>query len=147
NHERVTRFATPQPELLKRLQAALPANRILSRAIDRLARASDASMYRIVPEVVVRPRDVSDVRTILEIARALKQPVTYRAGGTSLSGQAVGNGILVDLSLDWGRFRIEESGARVWAQPGVIGGLLNRALAAHSRRIGPDPASIDAAMI
>ena len=104
-------------------------------------------MYRIVPEVVVRPRDASDVRTILDIARALKQPITYRAAGTSLSGQAVGGGILVDLSLDWGRFKIEDAGARVWAQPGVIGGLLNRALAPHGRRIGPDPASIDAAMI
>lgn len=115
--------------------------------MDRLARASDASMYRIVPEVVVRPRDASDVRKILDIARALAQPVTYRAAGTSLSGQAVGRGILVDLSLDWGRFRIEEAGASVWAQPGVIGGILNRALAPLGRRIGPDPASIDAAMI
>lgn len=143
----MTRFAPPEPELLKRLQAALPAGRILSRPIDRLARASDASMYRIVPEVVVRPRDASDVRKVFEIARALHQPVTCRAAGTSLSGQSVGNGILVDLSLDWGRFRIEGDGATVWAQPGVIGGLLNRALAPKSRRIGPDPASIDAAMI
>jgi D-lactate dehydrogenase len=143
----VTGLAVPHPELLKRLQGALPASRILARPIDRLARASDASMYRIVPEVVVRPRDASDVRAILDIARALKQPVTYRAAGTSLSGQAVGSGILVDLSLDWGRFRIEEGGNSVWAQPGVIGGLLNRALVPHGRRIGPDPASIDAAMI
>ena len=104
-------------------------------------------MYRMVPEVVVRPRDTSDVRTILDIARALGQPITYRAAGTSLSGQSVGGGILVDLSLDWGRFRIEDAGARVRAQPGVIGGLLNRALASQNRRIGPDPASIDAAMI
>jgi len=104
-------------------------------------------MYRVVPEVVVRPRDASDVRKILEIARALSQPLTYRAAGTSLSGQAVGGGILVDLSLDWGRFRIEDEGTRVWAQPGVIGAHLNRALAPHGRRIGPDPASIDAAMI
>jgi D-lactate dehydrogenase len=104
-------------------------------------------MYRIVPEVVVRPRDASDVRKILEIARALAQPITYRAAGTSLSGQSVGGGILVDLSLDWGRFRIEDAGARVWAQPGVVGGVLNRALSSRSLRIGPDPASIDAAMI
>ena len=143
----VTRFAPPEPELLKRLQAALPAGRILSRPIDRLARASDASMYRIVPEVVVRPRDTSDVRKVFEIARALHQPVTCRAAGTSLSGQSVGKGILVDVSLDWCRFRIEGDGATVWAQPGVVGGLLNRALAPRSRRIGPDPASIDAAMI
>lgn len=140
-------LAEPNPELLKRLQAALPASRILARPIDRLARASDASMYRIVPEVVVRPRDESDVRAILEIARVLQQPITYRAAGTSLSGQAVGGGILVDLSLDWGRFRIHEGGETVWAQPGVIGGLLNRALAPYERRIGPDPASIDAAMM
>jgi D-lactate dehydrogenase len=143
----VARFAPPNPELLQRLQAALPASRILARPIDRLARASDASMYRIVPEVVVRPRDEGDVRKILEIARALHQPVTYRAAGTSLSGQAVGRGILVDLSLDWGRFKIQDGGGAVWAQPGVIGGLLNRALSPSERRIGPDPASIDSAMI
>jgi D-lactate dehydrogenase len=104
-------------------------------------------MYRIVPEVVVRPRDEGDVRKILEIARALQQPVTYRAAGTSLSGQAVGRGILVDVSLDWGRFKILDGGSAIWAQPGVIGGLLNRALSSMERRIGPDPASIDAAMI
>jgi D-lactate dehydrogenase len=143
----VTSLSPPDPELLKRLRTALPASRILARPIDRLARASDASMYRIVPEVVVRPRDESDVRKILEIARALHQSITYRAAGTSLSGQAVGCGILVDLSLDWGRFRIGDGGETIWAQPGVIGGLLNRALIPHERRIGPDPASIDAAMI
>lgn len=140
-------FAAPNPELLRRLSAVLPKDRILARPIDRLARASDASMYRIVPEVVVRPRDVSDVRAILDVARALHTSITYRAAGTSLSGQGVGPGILVDLSLDWGRWRIEDAGASVWSQPGVIGGLLNRALAPLGRRIGPDPASIDAAMI
>ena len=71
-------FAPPNSELLKRLQGALPLDRILARPIDRLARASDASMYRIVPEVVVRPRDESDVRKILDDNLALMASTGFR---------------------------------------------------------------------
>lgn len=104
-------------------------------------------MYRIVPEVVVRPRDVGDVRAIFDVARATSRGITFRTAGTSLSGQGVGPGILVDLSIHWNRSRIEDDGRRIWAQPGVLGGWLNRTLQPYGRRIGPDPASIDAAMI
>jgi D-lactate dehydrogenase len=141
------KLAPPDPELLKRLRQALPKDLVLARAIDRLARASDASMYRIVPEVVVRPRDVGDVKALLDVARASGRGLTFRTAGTSLSGQAVGPGILVDLSIHWNRFRVEDEGRRVWAQPAVIGGFLNRVLHGYGRRIGPDPASIDSAML
>jgi D-lactate dehydrogenase len=97
--------------------------------------------------VVVRPRDVDEVRGLLACARAFARPLTFRAAGTSLSGQAVTDGILDELAHDWGRFRVLDGGARVWSQPGVVGGHLNRVLAPYARRLGPDPASIDAAMV
>ncbi len=121
--------------------------RVLARPIDRLARSVDASIYRLVPEVVVRPRDLTEVRALLSYCREQRRHLTFRAAGTSLSGQAVTDGILVELAPFWTAFRILDSGARVWTQPGVVGGLLNRCLAAHGRRLGPDPASIEAAMM
>jgi D-lactate dehydrogenase len=74
-------------------------------------------------------------------------PLVFRAAGTSLSGQSVTDGLLVRLSRHWGRVQVEDSGLRVRSQPGVVGGQLNATLKPYGRRIGPDPASIDAAML
>ena len=67
--------------------------------------------------------------------------------GTSLSGQAVTDGILVDVSKHWGKIQIAANGERIHLQPGVIGARANAALKPYQRRIGPDPASIDACML
>jgi D-lactate dehydrogenase len=134
-------------ELLRDLQAALSRAQVLSRPIDRLGRSADASFYRMVPEVVVRPRDVADVRALLACARDHRRHLTFRAAGTSLSGQAVTDGILVELAPFWKASRVLDEGRRVWAQPGVVGGYLNRRLAPFGTRLGPDPASIEAAMM
>lgn len=119
---------------------------MLARDIDRIARSRDASIYSLLPEAVVRPRDLGEMRALFAYARARGRHLTFRAGGTSLSGQAVSDDLLVEIGPHWGAFRVLDGGARVWTQPGVIGGHLNRWLA-PGHRIGPDPASIDAAMI
>jgi len=120
---------------------------VLLREIDRVARSGDASVYRMVPAAVVRPRDLAEVRALFAWARRQRRHLTFRAAGTSLSGQAVTDDVLVELGSYWRRFRILDSGRRVWAQPGVIGGRVNRFLQGSHRRLGPDPASIDAAML
>ena len=74
-------------------------------------------------------------------------PVTFRAGGTSLNGQSQTDAILVDVRRHWRRVRVEDGGARLRAQPGVVLGHANRLLARHSRRIGPDPASTNIACV
>jgi D-lactate dehydrogenase len=137
----------PAPAVLDGLHRILPRERVLARPIDRLARAGDASLYRLIPEAVVRPKDVDEVRSLLAFARCRGRHLAFRAAGTSLCGQAQTDGLLVELAPHWRGFKILDDGARVVAQPGVVGGHLNRVLAAHGRRIGPDPASIDAAMI
>jgi D-lactate dehydrogenase len=125
----------------------LSPDRVLSRPIDRLARSVDASIYRLIPEVVVRPRDVDEVRALLAFARAHRRHLTFRTAGTSLSGQALSDDILVELAPLWRESRILDGGRRVWTQPGVIGGYINLRLAGLGYRLGPDPASIDAAMM
>ncbi len=120
---------------------------MLSRPLDRLGRSVDASIYRLIPQVVVRPKDLDEVRALLRYARERGRRITFRAAGTSLSGQAVTDDVLVELAPYWGASRILDGGKRVWTQPGVVGGYLNRILAPRGQRLGPDPASIDAAMM
>jgi D-lactate dehydrogenase len=121
--------------------------RVLARPIDVVSYASDASVYRLVPRAVVRPRSESDVRALFALSHARNVPITFRAAGTSLSGQAITNGILVDVSTGWDSVTVLDGGRRVRVQPGAIGGHVNALLRPLGRRIGPDPASIDACMM
>ena len=76
-------------ELARELAGILAPDRVLSRHIDRIAHASDASVYRLVPRAVVRPDSIDEVRALLRFSRQHRIPLTFRAAGTSLSGQAV----------------------------------------------------------
>ena len=137
----------PDPSVVFDLQQILAPARVLSRPIDRLGRSADASIYRLVPEAVVRPKDVAEMQALFAWARRRGRHLTFRAAGTSLSGQAVSDDVLVEIGPFFRRAQVEEGGARIRTEPGVVGGHLNRLLAPHGTRIGPDPASIDAAMI
>jgi D-lactate dehydrogenase len=142
---------TGSDQSMNRLRAALEAflrpDQILDRPIDRAAYASDASFYRLVPQAVVRPRSLDDIRALFAFGRKQRIPLTFRAAGTSLSGQAITEGILVDISRHWRAIQPLDGGRRVRVQPGAIGGHVNRTLAPLEARIGPDPASIDACMM
>jgi D-lactate dehydrogenase len=129
------------------LERILPPERILDRPIDVAAYASDASFYRLVPRAVLRPESIAEVREIFALSRRRRVPMTFRAAGTSLSGQAITDGLLVDVGHGWRGIEPLDGGRRVRVQPGAIGGKVNRALAAFGARIGPDPASIDACMM
>ena len=137
----------PDPSVVFDLRQLLAPERVLTRPIDRLGRSADASIYRLIPEVIVRPRDVDELRALFEWARRRRRHMTFRAAGTSLSGQAVSDDLLVEITPFFRRASVLDDGARIRTQPGVVGGHLNRLLAPHGTRIGPDPASIDAATI
>src|SRR4051812_44369925 len=134
-------------ELARKLLNILPAERIKARLIDRYAYASDASHFYLVPKAVVQPVSIKEVTDLFNFSHDEKIPITFRAGGTSLSGQAITDGILVDLSIYWRKIIPEDEGALVRVQPAAIGAHVNRALKPHGRKIGPDPASINAAMM
>ena len=135
---------TPEP-LRSRLIEALGADRVLSRASDLVRYASDASAYRMIPQAVVAPRDVNDVVVLLRTAARLSTPVVFRAGGTSLNGQSQTDSILVDVRRHWQQASVQDGGASARVAPGATLGYVNRLLARHSRRLGPDPASTNIA--
>ena len=129
------------------LAALLPSSRVLTRPLDLAAYACDASFYTLTPQAVVRPTDISEIQALLAWSRSSGVPLTFRAAGTSLSGQAVGSGVIVDLSKHWRTLEVLDGGARVRVGPGVVGGIVNAHLARHGAKLGPDPASIGACMI
>lgn len=135
------------PTLEGALRAIVGAEHVLTRPIDLAAFASDASVYRLVPQAVVRPRSIEHVRQLLALCRRHSVPLTFRAAGTSLSGQAVSGGILADLSRHWRGVEVLDRGARVRVEPGVVGAAVNARLRASRAKIGPDPASIQACMM
>jgi D-lactate dehydrogenase len=135
------------PILVRDLGRLLAPERVLARPIDRLGRSADASIYRLIPDAVVRPRDLAEVRALLAYCGRHGRHLTFRTAGTSLSGQAVSDDLLVELGPHWKKARVLDAGRRIWSEPAVVGAHLNRMLAPHGARIGPDPASIDAAMI
>ncbi|HEX9091416.1 MAG TPA: FAD-binding oxidoreductase, partial [Anaerolineales bacterium] len=134
-------------ELHNALTAMLSPTRVLSRPIDRIAYASDASYFRLIPQAVVQPDSVDEVGALFSFSQEHAIPLTFRTAGTSLSGQSITDGILVDISKHWRQIRVEEGGARLRVQPGVVGAYANAILRPYQRRIGPDPASIDACML
>lgn len=131
----------------KLLLDILPENRIKVRLIDLVAYASDAGFYYLRPKAVVQPVKESEIIALFKFSHQHQLPLTFRTGGTSLSGQAITDGILVDLSQYWNKMGIESEGELVRVQPGITGSMVNAHLKKYKRKIGPDPSSIDAAMI
>ena len=134
-------------DLTTELTKILPRERVLTRPIERLAYANDASYFYLVPQAVVQPNSIAEVRDLFRFSQYHRIPLTFRAAGTSLCGQAVTDGLLVDLSKHWRDYQVEEQGALIRAQPGLVGAYLNNVLKPYRRKIGPDPASIDACML
>lgn len=131
----------------KLLESILPKERIKCRLIDLVAYASDAGFYYLRPKAVVQPINELEIISLLSFSHQHKIPITFRTGGTSLSGQSITDGILVDLSQYWNKLEIEEDGDLVRVQPGITGSMVNNYLKKHRKKIGPDPSSIDAAMM
>ncbi|HLS00618.1 MAG TPA: FAD-binding oxidoreductase, partial [Beutenbergiaceae bacterium] len=109
----------------------------------RLAEYStDASNYRIPPRVVVFPHNTRDVTAITDIARAHQVPIISRGGGTSIAGNSIGDGIVIDFSRHMNAIIDIDPTARIaHVQPGVIMADLQKELAPHGLRFGPDPST------
>jgi D-lactate dehydrogenase len=139
---------SPDAEKLKQeLGRIVDRSRILSRPIDLIAFASDASFYRLIPKAVVLAQGIDEIRALFRFSHERRIPITFRTAGTSLSGQAVTDGILVEVARHWKGLSVEENGKKVRVQPGVIGGYVNAVLRPYAVKIGPDPASINTCMI
>ena len=129
------------------LEALLGSGRLLASASDIIRYASDASPYRLLPRAVVMARCADDIVKLLAFGRSSGIPLTFRAGGTSLSGQGQGGGILIDVRRHFGGVSVEADGALARIKPGTVLGHANRVLAPHGRKLGPDPASTEIATL
>ena len=129
-------------EIKAGLAASIDASRILIRPIELIAYASDASFYRLIPKAVVQTEGLEEIRALFAFSRRQRIPMTFRAAGTSLSGQAISDGLLVDIARYWRMLKVEDGGKQIRVQPGVIGARANLALTPYRAKIGPDPASI-----
>jgi len=133
---------TASAALLADLRAAVSESaQVRTRPIDLLTHAHDASHFLLVPQASVVARDGAEVGRVLGVGARHRTPVTLRSGGTSLSGQGAGEGILLDVRRGFRDVEVLEGGARVRVQPGVTVREVNARLARRGRKLGPDPAS------
>ncbi|TYP62353.1 FAD-binding and (Fe-S)-binding domain-containing protein [Stutzerimonas stutzeri] len=139
--------AALQTDFLAAVEKLIPAERRFDDPLSTLAFGTDASFYRLIPKLVVRVESEMEVVGLLKLAHSQRVPVTFRAAGTSLSGQAISDSVLIVLGDNWNGREIRNGGEQIRLQPGVIGANANAILAPLQRKIGPDPASINAAKI
>src|SRR5215213_1093349 len=111
-------------------------------ALTRALYSSDASLYRVVPQAVARPRTVEETAAVLDAARAVGMPVTTRGAGTSCAGNAVGPGLILDTSRHLNTIlQIDPDAQTARVEPGVVQSALQAAAAPHGLRFGPDPST------
>ncbi|MFV0252565.1 MAG: FAD-binding and (Fe-S)-binding domain-containing protein [Beutenbergiaceae bacterium] len=123
------------------LQAAVSESSWSREPHDLAAHAPDASHYLLAPAALATPTSIDEVSALMSAARRAELPITFRSGGTSLSGQAGTDSVLVDVRKHLNRIEILDDGRRVRCQPGAVLRRVNAALAPYRRRLGPDPAS------
>jgi len=129
------------------IKSIVPDSRVFTDPLRTLAYGTDASFYRLVPKVVVKVHDEAEMIKLIQVAGKNKTPITFRAGGTSLSGQAITDSILLKLGHTWRYRKIEDDGKTITVEPGWILGQVNRMLAPYGRKLGPDPSSIESCWI
>ena len=127
--------------VIARLSGVIDPGKMMSDPLYTFAYSGDASSYRLVPALVVIINSEDEVRAVLEASRAEGLPVTFRAAGTSLSGQAITEGVLAVLGDGWRKITVHERGERVTLGPAIIVANANRALKPFNKKLGPDPAS------
>lgn len=125
----------------------IPQERIYTDELRRLAWGTDAGFYRLIPQIVIRSKDEEEVSRLLKLADCYGLPVTFRAAGTSLSGQAISDSILIVAGKHWEDYSLSDDYRQITLQPGIIGQRVNELLAPYGRKFAPDPASVKSAMV
>ena len=132
---------------LNDIKGIMPGDRIYTDELRTLAWGTDASFYRLTPQVVIRAKDESEVAAIVKLASKYGLPFTFRAAGTSLSGQSVSDSILIVAGKNWEDYSVAPDGESITLQPGIVGARVNQILKPLGRVFPPDPASIGSAMV
>ena len=121
--------------------------RIYTDELRTLGWGTDASFYRQIPQIVIRSDGEEELSRIVKTCRKHRLPFTFRAAGTSLSGQSCSDSILIVAGKHWEKYEIGENQNTIQLQPGIVGARVNEILKPYGRVFPPDPASIGSAMV
>jgi len=137
-----------RPEKVAADLAKVVRGDVFADILHRVAYSTDASIYRIVPQCVVSPRDSGDIVAVVKYAAAIGIPVVARGAGSGVAGEALCSGIIFDITRYMNKIiSVENNGTAVVCEPGVVLDDLNNCLAAYGRKIGPDPSSSNRATV
>ena len=132
---------------LQELRQVISVDRIYTDELRTLGWGTDASFYRQIPKVVVRSDGEGEIAKIVQLCDKFKLPYTFRAAGTSLSGQSCTDSVLIVAGKHWEKYELGQNQETVKLQPGIVGGRVNQILKPYGRVFPPDPASIGSAMV
>jgi len=131
-----------EPEKVAVNLARVVRGDVLADILHRVAYSTDASMYRVLPQFVVAPRDSGDIAAVVRYAHAKGMPVAARGAATGVAGESLCSGIVFDMTRYMNKIiKVENNGAAVVCEPGLVLDELNDCLAGYGRKIGPDPSS------
>ena len=134
-------------KFLADLRQFIPSERIYTDELRTLGWGTDASFYRQIPKVVIRSDGEEEISKIVKACKKYNLPFTFRAAGTSLSGQSCTDSVLIVAGKHWDKYEIGENQDTIRLQPGIVGAKVNEILKPYGRVFPPDPASIGSAMV
>ncbi len=134
-------------QFLTEVRSFIASDRIFTDDLRRLAWGTDAGFYRLIPKAVIQARNEAEVARLVSAAAKYGVPVTFRAAGTSLSGQSITDSVLIIAGKGWEDYKIGAKAETITLQPGIIGARVNQILAPYGRLFTPDPASKSSAMV
>ena len=134
-------------QFLADLRQFMPSERIYTDELRTLGWGTDASFYRQIPKVVLRSDGEAEISKIVTLCKKYNLPFTFRAAGTSLSGQSCTDSVLIVAGKHWEKYEIGDRQETIKLQPGIVGGRVNEILKPYGRVFPPDPASVGSAMV
>ena len=140
-------MSTNNEQFLTDLRQLIPADRVYTDELRTLGWGTDASFYRQIPKVVIRSDGEKEIAEIVKLCHQHHLPFTFRAAGTSLSGQSCTDSVLIVAGKHWEKYEIGENQDTIKLQPGIVGARVNEIQKPYGRVFPPDPASIGSAMV
>ena len=134
-------------KFLTEARSFVAPDRLFTDDLRRLAWGTDAGFYRLIPKVVIQAQNEPEVARLISTAARYGVPVTFRAAGTSLSGQSITDSVLIVAGKGWEKYKIGPNAETITLQPGIVGSRVNQILAPYGRQFSPDPASKSSAMV
>ena len=142
-----TRSQHVYDDFVKTIKSFVPQDNIYTDELRTLGWGTDASFYRQIPKVVVRSDSEQQVAQIIGACKQFNLPFTFRAAGTSLSGQSISDSVLIVAGKHWEKYELGPNQETIRLQPGIVGSRVNEILKPYGRVFPPDPASIGSAML